>query len=315
MSTGAWHPDPSGRHQYRWWDGEHWTTTVSDDGVTFDESPHPIEPPPAPVAGSAAATSLPPPDVSSRVGAAASLSPSAPSEPAPPKSGNQRTLVIVLAVVLGLLAAGALGYFALRDDDGGGGGGGSSAGSEETTGDLTEDGAYLSIDVTLQQGQAFRFRVEPGPDLDSELFLAVDAGTALDIATEIFPAYQAVEEDLMSNPQELADLLFESGTEAFRPGPVQDTFADSSVISMNDPGFEGEPDADFFVALASGTYTVVAQSYGGDGPARLIVEVWDDTVDVAQLVALMETDADAFFDAIPWFQDPVFFEDETPYQP
>ncbi|MCY3862639.1 MAG: RDD family protein [bacterium] len=33
MTTPAWQPDPSGRHQYRWWDGERWTHHVADDGV------------------------------------------------------------------------------------------------------------------------------------------------------------------------------------------------------------------------------------------------------------------------------------------
>lgn len=27
-----WHPDPTGRHQYRYWDGTSWTAYVSDDG-------------------------------------------------------------------------------------------------------------------------------------------------------------------------------------------------------------------------------------------------------------------------------------------
>lgn len=30
--AGAWHPDPSGRHQLRWWDGARWTESVSDAG-------------------------------------------------------------------------------------------------------------------------------------------------------------------------------------------------------------------------------------------------------------------------------------------
>lgn len=28
----AWHPDPSGRFHYRWWDGDQWTAQVSFDG-------------------------------------------------------------------------------------------------------------------------------------------------------------------------------------------------------------------------------------------------------------------------------------------
>ncbi len=29
-----WVPDPTGRHQYRYWDGEQWTDHVADNGVT-----------------------------------------------------------------------------------------------------------------------------------------------------------------------------------------------------------------------------------------------------------------------------------------
>jgi hypothetical protein len=31
---GAWLPDPSARHQLRWWDGGRWTENVSDGGMT-----------------------------------------------------------------------------------------------------------------------------------------------------------------------------------------------------------------------------------------------------------------------------------------
>ena len=326
MSTAAWHPDPSGRHQYRWWDGEHWTTTVSDDGVTCDESPHRIEPPPAPTAA-AAATSLPLPDITTRVApvaasvvassaafepAAASNAPSPQKTPAP-ASRNQQPLIIVLAAVAALLVAGAGVFVAMRND--GGSGSGSGGSFQEVSGELTEDGDYLSLEVTLDQGQAFRFRVEPDPDLDSELFIAVDESTAFDIATVLYPAYGEDVAEVASDAEEFADLLFTPGSEAFRPGAIQTSFADSSVISMQDPGFEGEPDADVFVALASGTFTVVAQSYGGDGSARFMVEVWDDMVDMDQLLASLETDPDAFFETIPWFNEPAFFEDEAPYTP
>ncbi len=34
MTTpAAWHPDPTGRHDHRWWDGERWTEHVADAGV------------------------------------------------------------------------------------------------------------------------------------------------------------------------------------------------------------------------------------------------------------------------------------------
>jgi hypothetical protein len=213
--------------------------------------------------------------------------------------------------VAALLVAGAAVFVATRGDSESGSGGS----FQEVSGELTEDGDYLSLEVTLNEGQAFRFRVEPGPDLDSELFIAVDESTAVDIATVIYPAYGADAAEAASDAEEFADLLFTPGSEAFRPGAVQTSFADSSVISMQDPGYEGEPDADFFVALASGTFTVVAQSYGGDGSARFMVEVWDNMVDMDQLLASLETDPDAFFDTIPWLSEPAFFEDEAPYTP
>jgi uncharacterized membrane protein YhaH (DUF805 family) len=33
-SAGGWHPDPTGRHQHRWYDGTRWTSHVANDGVT-----------------------------------------------------------------------------------------------------------------------------------------------------------------------------------------------------------------------------------------------------------------------------------------
>ncbi|MXW57168.1 MAG: RDD family protein [Acidimicrobiia bacterium] len=61
MSVSAWEPDPTGRHQYRWWDGEKWTDQVADDGVqsvdpvSIDEARTPRQTPP----------SVPPPPPSS----------------------------------------------------------------------------------------------------------------------------------------------------------------------------------------------------------------------------------------------------------
>jgi hypothetical protein len=36
---GGWHPDPSGRHQYRYWDGRTWTDAVSDYGDMGTDPP------------------------------------------------------------------------------------------------------------------------------------------------------------------------------------------------------------------------------------------------------------------------------------
>jgi Protein of unknown function (DUF2510) len=37
VSPPMWHPDPSGRFEYRWWDGQRWTSSVSRGGVQLDD--------------------------------------------------------------------------------------------------------------------------------------------------------------------------------------------------------------------------------------------------------------------------------------
>lgn len=51
MTAAAWHPDPTGRHELRYWDGSQWTEHVSDQGV---QSTSPVH---APADSGAAATS------------------------------------------------------------------------------------------------------------------------------------------------------------------------------------------------------------------------------------------------------------------
>ena len=50
--TPGWNPDPSGRHEYRYWDGSSWTDDVSDNGVTATD---PIGSPGAPTGPTAPA--------------------------------------------------------------------------------------------------------------------------------------------------------------------------------------------------------------------------------------------------------------------
>lgn len=52
-TPASWQPDPTGRHEHRYWDGQVWTDTVSDAGSTsvdaYDIAPAPpVEPQPAP---------------------------------------------------------------------------------------------------------------------------------------------------------------------------------------------------------------------------------------------------------------------------
>ena len=39
VRPAAWHPDPSGRHELRYWDGTRWTEHVSDQGEVTQDFP------------------------------------------------------------------------------------------------------------------------------------------------------------------------------------------------------------------------------------------------------------------------------------
>jgi hypothetical protein len=52
-SAPGWNPDPTGRHEYRYWDGSTWTDDVSDNGITS------VDPVSAPAATAASAATAP----------------------------------------------------------------------------------------------------------------------------------------------------------------------------------------------------------------------------------------------------------------
>ena len=45
MNTGSWQPDPTRRHEQRWWDGTTWTDHVADHGIAGTEVTPTIEQP------------------------------------------------------------------------------------------------------------------------------------------------------------------------------------------------------------------------------------------------------------------------------
>jgi hypothetical protein len=102
----GWHPDPGGRHEYRYWDGTTWTDDVSDGGVTAKD-PLPASTDPTLVGGG---------DPTVIGGHAASpTGPIGPSDPGG-RSGPAPALVIgIVALVAVALAAGA--FLLLRGDD------------------------------------------------------------------------------------------------------------------------------------------------------------------------------------------------------
>ncbi|MDP2289608.1 MAG: DUF2510 domain-containing protein [Actinomycetota bacterium] len=141
MNEGAWQPDPTHRHQLRWWDGAGWTDHVSDNGVAGIDPPGFI--------ASAAATAITPAPPASPWGAPAVGAPppaTAHASPAdalreqgviltesapPPSKPSRRGLIAGAAVAVVAVVVGALLFLGGGDDD------------ERTLGD--------DIDTTLSQ--------------------------------------------------------------------------------------------------------------------------------------------------------------------
>jgi hypothetical protein len=103
MTAAAWYPDPMNRHELRWFDGEHWTAAVSDQGVTaqdplFTEGPH--------------HSTWAAPTVS--VGGAAPL-PSVVEPGGEPAHPRRKTVIIATAAVVAA-ALGVGGWLVMRDD-------------------------------------------------------------------------------------------------------------------------------------------------------------------------------------------------------
>ena len=59
-NPAGWQPDPTGKHDHRYWDGTQWTENVSDAGVASTD-PYEAAAPRAPAAPEAAAVARPSP--------------------------------------------------------------------------------------------------------------------------------------------------------------------------------------------------------------------------------------------------------------
>lgn len=134
----GWHPDPTSRHQYRYWDGTRWTDDVADGGVASTDALG--EPPPSasdpnptavqtyPAAGDPTQQLDPTQQVDPTQqypGAGQQPTPrygdaygSAQAPPAGAKKGPPAGLIAALAVVAVALIGGLV-YFLVRDDDDG----------------------------------------------------------------------------------------------------------------------------------------------------------------------------------------------------
>jgi hypothetical protein len=168
----------------------------------------------------------------------------------------------------------------------------------------------LRTDQDLSAGQVMRIRVEPADDVDAMIVVAMSPATA-----EQWVSWaRANLPDVFSESQtddEIHDFFFSAGSDVWNSGDGHDAVAGMDVLTI-DTAYEGEVEAMYLPVVADGSYRVIVGSYGGDGDARAIVQVWDDTVDpVADAEAIYwQEDFDDEF-----FTETAFYDDSAPYTP
>lgn len=313
----SWQPDPTGRHHYRWWDGVHWSDQVSDHGdvatdpfvAAVPPPPPPPPPPPEPV--------LPvPPAAAGAPYAPAAAYPTAPTAPggsfAPPASvpgpvgpvpsedASKRGKLVVAAIAAAVVIVGALLVF--------GRGGGSPSQFGVTEAKLAENGSFVTKKVRLKAGEVVRIRLEPARRLDVAATVLVDekaARAAADLVASDLP-------DIFSedDPDKVYDDAFTDAASVITDGDAEGKFDGQLLYESIDHGSKGDTEADFLVAFADATYTIVVTSSASEshGDVRIVLEKYDKVFDPKH------DDLTAFLDG-RFFSDSDFFSDSGPFTP
>lgn len=292
----SWQPDPSGRHQYRWWDGVGWSDAVADKGV---QSRDPMD---------RASTSRPRERTGPTVTVSTTPTFGAPSATPsgglplaePIKMGSGLGKWIALAVVL--LAGIGVGVFLLFFRE--------SATTVApqtgvTTGRVDGLGSYVVRDVQLRAGEAMRYRVEGNPKRDLITYLVTTDATASEWATDYFSAYQTGLglTDIGEVTTDYAD-----ARDVLTDGVMEDDFRGYKVIRNSDRCCKGVPDTDSFIAVVPGTYRIVVIEHDGkDSDVRIVVEVYQYSL-AAYTDMSDATETDAFFTDTGFYKDTETYE-------
>lgn len=299
--TGSWEPDPTGRHQYRWWDGQAWTDHVADGGrADIDPVGVPVEPAPTTATGPIP-TSEPPATGTPAQGGTPSEANAAATGP------NHGVIAVVVAAVVVLVGAGAFLVLDGDDDDTTTGTSavsttGSTVATSTTSASSTtapattttvtstttgtrpgaEPGSIGADESTrfpleLQDGQAFRFRVDDAPGSQADVVVSIVGPT-----DRVVAAAQTSSALTGQSADQILDLL---GSQA--GVDVPGVGADETVIFQTDRSYVGE--ADWWIAPFAGEVALVVSEYSGQ-PAEFTVVIEPGDV----------TDADIFL----WWTDP-----------
>jgi hypothetical protein len=168
MTDAGWLPDPTGKHEYRFWDGSEWTEDVSDGGQVGRDS---LAPPPPNLAVSESLTSSP-----SRSSAPGSDNQSQ-SRRRPPVVA--RALAVVAVVVVGAVVAVAL----------------VGSGSGESTHTIRGTMTLIDSDVGGSSGDCYG--TEGYDDIEQGAQVTVKNGSGKTLAVSDLQAGSSDDEDFM----------------------------------------------------------------------------------------------------------------------
>lgn len=263
----AWHPDPQGRHEHRYWDGAQWTDQVSDGGrVGTDpvDSPKAAEAaqPTAPMAGGGYAG---PTGAAGVPGA-----PGAPVPGPPSKGGLSVGLLVGIGAAVAIVIIGGL--FAFKALSGGDDGLGTSSGSVDSSGDVAVH------EVELDQGDIVRVLVTPEGDFDPQVGIAAtrDALTTFDFGSDSSDASwgsNPATDEFFSDTDE--DLACEISSDDFSRDIREVDCEQGTLVLLGSSGEREGGEQEFVAspALVSGTYAVMVRGEDGStGDFELKVE-------------------------------------------
>lgn len=324
MTPASWQPDPTGHHQFRWWDGASWTDHVSDNGqASVDPLPSPAAPTVPDVAATQPVAAQPvatPPEssVPPTVQPPAAAAPSAPSGPMPftpstpvavAKSGP--TWWKIALPVLGVVAVGAVLFLVI--------GGGDDEASNPlgvTEVELENADEVTVLTFSLKRGDVIRYRVEADEDSNPAVaIVAADDETSDQFATEFFDVIEDEVGGFITDPDDLfSDIDDEFSDVDLSPlGSAKRNVALASTFEFDDGVV-----ADTFPSFVDGDYLLVVASEDGEEPlgkVRIIVEQRDGTIDDATMSDFSDLD-ELFSDGDnDFFSDEAFFTDNDPFTP
>lgn len=254
----GWLPDPTGRHQYRYWDGRNWTANVSDNGVVSNDplqAPTPptqvYTPSPGPTAPSAPQAPGAYPPAGGVPPYQAAQTPSQPYvAPTTTKKKGLNPFVLIIPAVIIVVAVVA--FFTLA---GGGGGDGTGKFAKKITNQTQLD----RFKVKLKKGDLLRINAAPEKKLDIQIALVPPEG--------VFTGEESILSERFSD-QLPSDFNFSDQLDSVLASDETDFFSDignkDKLVALKvDDGTEGVAEKKLMLAPVDGTYLFLVRAFGG----------------------------------------------------